>query len=55
MEKYYEISHSRPCELLDAEQFTDALIRAGVDNWAGYDWAIEDIQPIDLSEFDEHK
>lgn len=54
MEKHYEISYSRLCELLETEQTFYALIRAGVDNWDGYDWALDDIKPIDLSEFDEN-
>ena len=35
------ISQDRYEELLEAENWTIALEAAGVDNWDGYEWAIE--------------
>lgn len=36
-----EISEERYNALLESEAMLDALIGAGVDNWDGYDYAME--------------
>lgn len=36
-----EITEERYDELVEAEQVLDALLNAGVDNWEGYDYAME--------------
>lgn len=41
MEEMIYISKERYEELLDAENLLDALQCAGVDNWEGYDYAME--------------
>ena len=38
-----EISPERYQELLDAERLLNALEAAGVDNWEGYDAAVESL------------
>lgn len=39
-----EISQEYYNELLEDSQFLDALMGAGVDNWGGYDIALEMLQ-----------
>ena len=41
MTKPVEITSERLAELLQAEQMLAALEAAGVDNWDGYDYAME--------------
>lgn len=41
MTKMIEVSEDRYDELLDAEQFLEALSDVGVDNWNGYYLALE--------------
>ena len=41
MTKLVEITSERLAELLQAEQMLAALEAAGVDNWDGYDYAME--------------
>ena len=38
---YRVIANERYLELLEAEKVLDALYAAGVDNWDGYDYAVE--------------
>lgn len=42
-----KISEERLAELLEAEKILQALQGAGVDNWAGYDYAMEAIEEDD--------
>jgi len=43
-EKQVTISVERYEELLEAERFLEALRSAGVDNWDGYDFALESME-----------
>ncbi len=40
-DKMIEISESEYYELIDQVMFLSALFEAGVDNWSGYDQAIQ--------------
>ena len=43
-ERMTSISAKRHCELLEKERCYDALVAFGVDNWDGYDEAMENVR-----------
>lgn len=49
--EYYRLTEEQLTELLEAKNKLTALEAAGVDNWEGYEDAMENVEDVDISEY----
>lgn len=47
----YTLTEDELTELVEAKNKLDALEAAGVDNWDGYDIAMDNVEDVDLTVF----